>query len=78
MTDMTLTSVIPVPEARPRSRTRPTEEPRWLRWNVTGVVLALLAILVLAPRARPSSSRSRSRLWRCPSMPPSGSRRPGC
>ncbi|HVG49060.1 MAG TPA: sulfate ABC transporter permease subunit CysW [Rubellimicrobium sp.] len=37
--------------ARPRRRTRPTEEPRWLRWTVTGAMLALLAVLVLAPLA---------------------------
>jgi sulfate transport system permease protein len=51
MTDTTLLSGSLSAAARPRRRTRPTEEPRWLRWTVTGVVLALLAVLVLAPLA---------------------------
>jgi sulfate transport system permease protein len=40
---------LPVTQRRPR--TRPTEEPRWIRWSLTGLVLALLALLVLAPLA---------------------------
>lgn len=51
MTDMTLASAAALPAVLPRRLTRPTEEPRWLRWTLTGIVLALLAVLVLAPLA---------------------------
>ena len=48
MTEATFTSGQPARHLRFR---RATEEPRWLRWTLTGVVLALLAVLVLAPLA---------------------------
>jgi sulfate transport system permease protein len=35
----------------PRRALRATEEPRWVRWTLTGVVLLLLGVLVLAPLA---------------------------
>ena len=48
MTDATL-----LPSAGPTSRrtVRPTEEPRWVRWTLTGTVLLFLGALVLAPLA---------------------------
>jgi sulfate transport system permease protein len=42
----------PAAQTAPRPRFhRATEEPRWIRWTVTTVVLLLLAVLVLAPLA---------------------------
>jgi sulfate transport system permease protein len=37
--------------ALPRPRTRPTEEPRWLRILLIGTVLAVLGVLLFAPLA---------------------------
>ncbi len=48
---MTLVPDAAFTAARPRTRVRPTEEPRWVRWTITAVVLILLAILVLGPLA---------------------------
>ncbi len=48
---MTLVPDLAFTAARSRTRVRPTEEPRWVRWTITAVVLILLAILVLGPLA---------------------------
>lgn len=48
---MTLAAPDPAFAPPRRSRTRPTEEPRWLRWTLTVVVLAVLTVLVFAPLA---------------------------
>jgi sulfate transport system permease protein len=48
---MTLVPDAAFTPARAPRRTRPTEEPRWLRWAVSAAVLLILAVLVLAPLA---------------------------
>lgn len=48
---MTEATILPPPGRILRRAVRPTEEPRWLRWTLTGAVLAILGLLVLAPLA---------------------------
>ncbi len=49
MADMTVSTSALGPATRAARYRRCTDEPRWLRWTVTIVVLALLAVLVLIP-----------------------------
>lgn len=46
-----MTLADPALAAPRRTRTRPTEEPRWLRWTLTVFVLVVLTVLVFAPLA---------------------------
>lgn len=48
---MTDATVLLATGRAPRQALRPTEEPAWIRWILTGTVLLLLTVLVFAPLA---------------------------